>query len=227
MKTPLFILLCIASVPAICQDDIALTPPRALFKSSPQSFMIKTLRVGVEIFNESRTKSYSLYVSGRLDGNNGSPVFYYDDDFYQGLGAEFQYRKYLNGFTARKTRRDREYVQGVYVGGYLIGGSYSNKGEFVTSERDFNTGQVTVTSYYLDDSILNIGTGFTIGFHRTFWKVLFFDIYVGGGVQLSQIDRNYNLITPNLYYNSSYQGIASPGYQGIMPRFGIALGIEL
>ncbi|MBX2897463.1 MAG: hypothetical protein KF763_18620 [Cyclobacteriaceae bacterium] len=227
MKTSLFILLCIVSVPAICQDDEALSAPRALFKTVPQSFMIKTLKVGVEVFNESRTKSYSLYVSGRLDGNNGSPVFYYDDDFYQGVGAEFQYRKYLNGFTPWKTRRDREYVQGVYIGGYVTGGTFSNKGEFTTHQRNFNTGQITSTAYYLEDYILNYGAGFTIGYHRTFWKVLFFDAYVGGGAQLSKIDRNYDLSRPEEYYVTSYQGIASPGYQGIMPKFGIAVGIAL
>jgi hypothetical protein len=227
MKTPLFIFLCIVSIPSFCQDNEELTAPRALFKTVPQSFMIKTLKVGVEVFNKSRAKSYSLYVSGRLDGNNGSPIFYYDDDFYQGMGAEFQYRKYLNGFTVHKTRREREYVQGVYVTGYISVGSYTNKGEFTSSERNFNTGQITRTSYYLDDHILNTGAGFTIGFHRTFWKVLFFDAYVGGGVQLSEIDRNPDLARPEVYYVSSYQGIASPGYQGIMPKFGISLGIAL
>lgn len=75
MKAPLFILLCIVSVPAISQDDSALTPPRALFKTMPQSFMVRTLKVGVEVFNKSRTKSYSLFATGRLSSNNGAPVF--------------------------------------------------------------------------------------------------------------------------------------------------------
>lgn len=227
MKTPLFILLCIVSVPAICQDETALTPPRALFKTMPQSFMVRTLKVGVEVFNKSRTKSYSLYATGRLSSNNGAPVFFYDDDFNQGFGAEFQYRKYLNGFTPRKTKRDREFLQGVYIAGYLTGGTYINKGEFTTYQRDFNTGQTTSTLNYVDDKILNVGTGFTIGFHRTFWKVLFFDAYVGGGVQLSEVERKFDLASPDQYYFSSYHTIISPGYQGIMPKFGIALGVAL
>jgi hypothetical protein len=47
MKTPLFILLCIVSVPAVCQDDEVLSAPRALFKTTPQSFLVNTLKVGV------------------------------------------------------------------------------------------------------------------------------------------------------------------------------------
>jgi hypothetical protein len=227
MKTPLFILLYIVSVPAFCQDDEVLSAPRALFKTTPQSFMIKTLKVGVEVFNKSRTKSYSLYLTGRMDGQNGSPVFYYYDDFYQGLSAEFQYRKYLNGFKNHQTKRGRGFLQGVYIGGYLNGGSHSNAGEFSTSNYNFNTGQSTITSYYLEDYILNWGGGFMLGYHRTFWKVLFFDAYVGGGFQLSEIDRHFDPQTPSEYYFSSYQVITSPAYQGIMPKFGIALGVAL
>lgn len=227
MKAPLFILLSIISIPAFCQDSEELSVPRALFKTTPQSFLTNTLKVGVEVFNKTRTKSYSLYLSGRLDGDNGAPAFYYEDDFYRGLGGEFWYRKYLNGFSVRKTKRDREFIHGVYVAGYLTGGSYVNKGEFTTNHRDFNTGQVTSTSYYVDDNILNVGTGFTIGYHRTLWKTLFLDIYIGGGAQISEIDRKYDPITSSDYYYSSYNGIASPGYQGIVPKFGIALGVAL
>ena len=227
MKTPLFILFCIVSVPAFCQDDEVLSAPRALFKTTPQSFLVNTLKVGVEIFNQPRNKSYSLYLSGRLDGDNGAPAFYYEDDFYRGVAVEFQYRKYLNGFMDHKTKRGRTFLQGVYMGGYITGGTFSNKGEFTTHQRNFNTGQITSTSYYLEDYIFNYGGGFTIGYHRTFWKALFFDAYVGGGIQLSEIDRKLDPINTSDYYYSSYNGVASPGYQGIVPRFGIALGVAL
>jgi hypothetical protein len=227
MKAPLFILLYVASISVFSQEDEVLSTPRLLFKTVPQSFMINTMKVGVEVFNKSRAKSYSLYLSGRLDGDNGAPAFYYEDDFYQGFGVELQYRKYLNGFTSRKSRRDKEFLQGVYIAGYLTGGTYSNKGEFTTHQRDFNTGQITSTSYYLEDYIQNYGAGFTIGFHRTFWKVLFFDAYLGGGVQISEINRTLDPITTSEYYFSSYNGITAPGYQGIMPKFGIALGVTL
>lgn len=222
MKTPLFLLLFIVSIAAFCQDEEVLTAPRALFKTTPQSFLVNTLKVGVEVFNESWTKSYSLYLNGKLDGNNGALAY-----FYRGLGAEFQYRKYLNGFSVRKSRRDKEFIHGVYIAGYITGGAYFDKREFTTTYRDFNTGQITSTSYYVDDEILNVGTGFTVGYHRTFWKVLFFDAYLGGGVQLSEIERKLNPNTTREYYNSSHSGIASPGFQGIMPKFGIAVGVAL
>jgi len=214
------------SIPALCQDEEVLTAPNVLFKTTPQNFLVNTLKIGVEVFNKSRTKSYSLYLNGRLDSDNGAQAYYYDD-FYQGFGAEFQYRKYLNGFTSKKSRRGNDFLQGVYFGGYLNGGTFSNKGEFWISNYDNNTGQVIRSSVYREEYILNVGTGFTIGYHRTFWKVLFFDAYLGGGVQLSTVDRNFGTTVPDEYYTQYYNGINAPHYRGIMPKIGIALGVAL
>jgi len=60
MKTPLFILLCMLSVPAFCQDDEVLSAPRALFKTMPQSFFTNTLKVEVEVFNKTRNKAIAF-----------------------------------------------------------------------------------------------------------------------------------------------------------------------
>ncbi len=226
MKILLFILLLLAAISAFSQDE-ALLAPRALFKSVPQNFAIHTLKVGVEFFNKSHTKSYCLFLSGRLDGHSDSQLFSYDDDFYKGMSGEFQYRKYLSGFKNQQTKRGKSYLQGIYIAGYLSGGSYLNKGKFSNTRYDYNTGQSIRTTLYVDESVINWGTGFTIGFHRTFWKVLFFDAYLGGGVQISEIERNYSPSIPTAYYYSSYNGIMTPGYQGIMPKFGVSLGVSL
>lgn len=220
-------ILLLGSVVAFSQDESTLTAPRALFKVAPQNFAVNTLKVGTEIFNKTLTKSYCLYLYARYDGNSGPPLFYYSDDFYKGLGGEFQYRKYISGIKNYQTRRGKKYLQGIYAAGYLNAGIYSNKGQFNNSYYNYNTGQSVGSTIYIDDSVVNYGTGFTIGFHRTFWSVLFFDTYFGGGFQLSNVERNFNPSIPMSYYYSSYSGITAPGYQGIMPKFGVQVGVAL
>ena len=113
------------------------------------------------------------------------------------------------------------------MGGYIQGASYSNEGDFILNNYDFNTGQRTSTLINIHESIGNWGTGFVIGVHRTLWNVLFIDAYIGGGIQWSDVIRS--VTPPNVlnYSYGSYYDIGSPGYQGIMPKFGIQLGIPL
>lgn len=219
-------LLLLLSTPALCQDIESLPLPRALFKVTPQNFAENTLKIGTEIFNKSRTKSYSLYVYGRFDGNTSSQPYYYGDDYYKGLGGEFQYRKYISPLQNYTTRKGKTFLQGIYVSGYLQGASYKNEGEFIYYSYDPSTGQQNNYRVTLEESIGNWGTGFTIGVHRTLWKVLYIDAYIGGGIQWSDVIRmsNSNL---NSFNYSSYYGITDPAYQGIMPKFGLQLGIAL
>ncbi len=225
MRVLLLPLLLLLSVHAICQDQPTLPLPRALFKVAPQNFAVNSLKIGTEIFNKSRTKSYSLFVYGRFDGNNSTQPYYYGDDFYKGLGGEFQYRKYISPLQNYTTRKGKPFLQGIYVSGYLQAASYKNEGDFIYYSYDPATGQ-QVNAVVVNESISNWGTGFTIGFHRTLWSVLYIDAYIGGGIQWSDVIR---MSTTNFNFDnySSYSGITDPAYQGIMPKFGLQLGIAL
>ena len=227
MKVILSVLLLLVSIAVAGQSDEILTPPRALFKVAPQNFIANTLKVGVEVFNKTRSKSYSLYLYGRLDSdNNANQPNYYGDYYYKGLGSEFQYRKYISPIKSYSTRRGKNYLQGIYVSGYLQGASYVNDGDFIFSSYDQNTGQRSQTLITINETTRNGGTGFTIGVQRTLWNVLFIDAYVGGGVQWSDVNKT---ITPSIPVNAyyGYYFITDPGYQGIMPKFGLQLGIAL
>lgn len=218
-------MLVLTSICVLAQSEPELTAPRALFKVAPQNFAINTLKIGTEVFNKSRTKSYSLYVFGRFDSNNGSGPYYYGDDFYKGLGGEFQYRKYISPMKSYSTRRNKNYLQGIYVSGYLQAATFKNEGDFIYYNYDPNTGQQISYSVRVEENVKNWGTGFTLGIHRTLWSVLSIDAYIGGGVQWSDLDKRYDPSIPMRYY--SYSGITSPTYQGIMPKFGIQLGVAL
>lgn len=226
MKSLLVVLLMVIAKVAVGQDEKDQTPS-ALFKVVPQNFVDNTLKIGTEFFNKSRSKSVSIFVYGRFDSDPNSGPFYYGENRYKGLGGEAQYRKYISPLQPYVTRRNKNYLRGIYVAGYIQGASYSNEGNYISSHYDRNTGQYTSTVVNVHESIGNWGTGFTIGVHRTLWNVLFIDAYVGGGIQWSDVIRTVSPpVNPN-YSGYYYTGITSPGYQGIMPKFGIQLGIPL
>ncbi len=226
MKLLMLVFLVISSQIVFGQDENDPTPS-ALFKAVPQNFIDNTLKIGTEIFNKSRSKSISIFAYGRFDGNTSNEPIYYGDKLYNGFGGEAQYRKYLSPLKQYTTRRNKNYLQGIYVGGYVQGASYLDKGDRIYTNYDFINRQQTSAIVTVHESIKNWGTGFTIGLQRTLWSVLFIDVYIGGGIQWSDVTRT---ITPGNVVNNSngyYGWFFAPGYQGIMPKFGVQLGIPL
>lgn len=222
MKTHSLAFLLLCSFTAFGQSETELTPPRALFKVSPQHFTINTLKIGAEVFNKNRTKSYSVFVYGRFDKDNSGS---YSSESYRGLGGEFQYRKYLSPMKLYTSKRDKDYLRGVYAGAYLQGASYSNDLVYVDYMYN-NNGQYTTTQFRTEESIGNWGAGFMIGVQRTFWEMIYVDVYAGGGIQWSDVIN----LSPNTPVRAGYfedGSITSPGYQGIMPKFGLTLGVTL
>lgn len=220
MKKSLLLMLALYSTILYGQDK-AVESPSALFKVTPQNFIVSTLKIGTEVFNKSRSKSLQLLLYGRF--NTYSRAFCCDYDHYKGVGGELMYRKYISPLKSITTKRNRSYLQGIYVGGYVQGAAYSNKGDYSVTRRDPNTNIYTTTIVNVNESTSNWGTGFTIGVHRAIWSVLFIDAYIGGGIQWSDINR---VTTPNdVPLNSYYGTILSPGYQGVMPKFGIQIGV--
>jgi hypothetical protein len=80
---------------------------------------------------------------------------------------------------------------------------------------------------YIDETIWNWGGGFTIGFQRTLLDIIHLDVYAGGGIQWSEIDFSYSPLIQSTRPLNEYQDIYTPGYEGIMPKFGIQIGITL
>lgn len=229
MKNLIIMLLIISGFSALAQENQDIKIPTILFKVSPQHFTVNTLKVGAEVFNAKKNKSFSFFLSGRMDSNRESYNYYSNSD-YQGIGGEVQVRKYISPFKQSSGRRNRNYLQGIYVGGYLQGGSFQNSGErTMSSYYDPNTGRYINNTMTVDEQIASYGAGFSIGVHRTLWGVLFVDAYIGGGIQGSAIDRNVFTSMPGgSYYDFyGYNSITSPGYQGILPKFGIQLGFAL
>ncbi len=219
----LTVILCIVAgfTAAAQQSEVIL--PKAIFKVAPQNFTQNELKVGTEFFLRG-DKSLSLSIYGRYNNSNDLVQNeYYPGDYYTGFGSEIAYRKYISPFKVYETKRGKSYLQGIYVSGYLQGGKFFSEGKYRTYIVDPDTGFPIMTSIQMREDVRNAGVGFTIGVQRTLWKVVFIDAYIGGGMQFSDIDFN-NPIPQHFFY---YTDIAQPSYAGIMPKFGLLVGVRL
>jgi|SRR5690349_14640769 len=216
---PLFVLVML-STRAFAQETEPLV--RTVFKLSPQHFTINSLKAGVERFNKDHSASIVLFATARLENNEGTIDF---RDRFDGLAGELQLRKYISPLQTRTSKKGNEYQQGIYGAAYVQGGSYSGKFKGEYTYYDPGTGTYpTQVSYDYSESIGNWGLGFTIGYQKTLWQVIFVEAFIGGGVQWS--DRISMGLQPDvLYYD--YIGINHPGYKGILPKMGLNIGIGL
>jgi hypothetical protein len=222
MKNPTILALAVASLVCAHASGQETEPlSRTVFKLSPQHFTHNALKAGVERFNKNHSSSFAIFITGRLDNNEDS---YFDREGYNGLAGEFQIRKYISPMKEHTSKKNNVYNQGVYGGAYLQGGAYS--GEFAEQFMTYDpvTGMyVPTTQYDYKETIGNWGLGFTIGYQKTLWQVIFLEAFIGGGIQFSDRTVSGN---PGDYYNG-YDGITDPGYKGILPKIGLHIGIGL
>lgn len=141
------------------------------------------------------------------------------------MGSEISYRKYISLMKTLETRRGKSYLQGIYASGYDQGGRFSSEGTITSYTFPPNHAPVITTRYDIQENVTNMGFGFTIGVNRTLWKVLYIDAYVGGGLQFAK--RELSKPPPPNSFCSFYSDITDPGYQGILPKFGLLIGVKL
>jgi hypothetical protein len=207
-----------------CQDDELITPG-FLLKLAPQNFTQNELKMWGEIFlGAERKKSLNLSLYGRLSQQDQT-MYFYPGEVYTGLGTEIAYRKYISPIKKMETRRGKSFLQGIYASGYVQAGRFSSEGTITTYVYPTNNSPVATAQYDVREEVSNMGFGFTLGVNRTLWKVLFIDAYIGGGLQFANQTLSEPL-PPNAFYGF-YNDITDPGYQGILPKFGLLIGVRL
>ena len=217
--TLLLAAVCFSAGVAIAQDSETIS--RTVFKLSPQHFTQNSLKGGVERFYKDHSLSVAVFITGRMEKNEGT---YYGEG-YDGLAGELQVRKYINPMKAVTSRRNRVFHQGVYAAVYVQGGSYSGDFKSEYSYYDPNTGSlVREVQYDYEDHVGNWGGGFTMGYQKTVWQVIFLEAFIGGGLQFSDRITTGMLPDESYFY---YDGILDPYYRGILPKFGLNIGIGL
>jgi hypothetical protein len=218
----LIILVALAAIrPVFGQTDVVISPSNLIFKMSPQHLALNMLKVGLEKINKSGTRSFQFYlqaVANDKRDNYGGSTFGYD-----GIGVEFMIRKYLSPMQQVTTRKGRQFMQGIYFGGFIQGGIYSGKVDDEWISWDPITQTYSSTTYKYTDKPKNVATGFTIGMQRIYWKVLTLDAYIGAGYQISQ--QNISGNAPE--WAVEYYDFTEANYQGILPKIGITIGLAL
>ncbi len=197
---------------------------RNILKVAPQQFRVKSLKLGVEHLNSNRDRSYSLYVTLRKEKNNQGEY----PTGYDGLGGEFQYRAYLKPLKEYSNHNNKKYDQGIYLAGFIQGNGFSGDQFYPDSQYDQVTNTYSTTVYHTHQRISNWATGVMIGLQHTFWKLLSVDVYAGGGVQWSDISQSGSLPPYyGFYYINPGYDYSEPGFQGILPKVGLQIGIGL
>lgn len=217
--TLLFTLAVLFAFTTSAQEDELLS--RTIFKLSPQHFIHNSLKAGIERFNPAHSGSFAIFLTGRLEDTRQS---WYGREGYSGLAGEVQFRKYISPMKLHTSRRNNSYHQGVYGAAYIQGGGYSGGFEDEMSVYDPNTGAYVPTYYRYTERITNGGFGFTIGYQKTLWQVIFLEAFIGGGVQFSGINISGDKPKDSFYY---YSGITDPSYRGMLPKIGLQIGIGL
>jgi hypothetical protein len=216
------VLIIVLSHFATAQDDQQ-PISRTVFKLSTFHFTQNTLKVGIENFNSDFNKSISVYAGVRTNSTNNSDN-YGSTDGYNGVLGELQIKKYVRPFTAYTSKRNNNYMQGIYAGFFVQGGSFQGDRKYEDYLYDPISGNSTSIVYIYEEKAWNAALGFTLGAQRVFWNSLFIDVYVGGALQTagssiqgqSPQQRFYNYITT-----------FDPPYRGIIPKIGIQIGMGL
>jgi hypothetical protein len=183
--------------------------PRTLIKLSPLQLFNNTLELSVESFNPAFSKSFQASVglrSSSSDYSNG-----------KGVSVEVGYRKYVSPMKYI-TRKQRTFYQGIYYS-LFVNGNYFKGDETDAYYYDPNTGQYSNSIY--TEEIYSISPGFIIGLQKTLWKVIFLDMYVGGGIRFTDVSRS-----GDTQYRTYYT-ITDAGYEGIYPKIGVKIGVGL
>jgi hypothetical protein len=227
MRKVFFCLLFITrtALVATAQDTESILK-RNIVKVTPQHFIRNTLYASYERFSPSMKSSvqYSLGLLYRRDRSSWSS--FNDYETQGGVLAEVQGRYYVPAFRQLvSTRNNRTFAQGIYLSGFLRGEYAQIEGAYTVWNSTGNFQEQRP----INDRVLAINPGFTIGYQRTLWQFIYFDMYLGGGLRIASISRERAMQPGYSYYSPFYGGgdILDLAYRGILPKAGISIGIGL
>jgi hypothetical protein len=194
--------------------------PKSLIKFSPQHFVQETLKLGIETFDNSFSRSGVIYVSGVV-GRHGDA---FNKRGLSGIGLEGQYRKYISPMKFQEGKRGNDFFQGIFVAMFIQGGYYSGDQAFRRYSTDNLGNSIWQAEYDYNEKITSYAAGFTIGFQWIFTDTFSLETFVGGGFQSST--RKLSGSVPDKEKNY-VPLITELGYRGALPKMGIQLGIKL
>jgi hypothetical protein len=214
MKTKC-VLFAMAMATTLAAQEQKTLSSRTVFKLSPQHFFVSTLQIGTERFNHDFTRSWNVSVGVRSQGSDRT-----HSTVIRGAEVDLQYRRYVRPMQPYTSRKNRTYLQGVYIGPFVNGGYFNVDDEHLFM--NWGMGGPNWQGHGNVYNSLQFAGGFTIGMQRTFWDVIVLDVFAGGGVRHSSID-----MVSNRFDDQPMHSLTWPGFSGIFPRIGFNIGIAL
>jgi hypothetical protein len=177
---------------------------RYIVKNEIPRFFAGTFWTGIEFPLQNKK---SIYISGIATyGSN-----FDSDRELIGYGGEFQYRSYLG-----KGNFNTNYP--IYMAAQLM---YRHINRYVRTVSDYNTDPTTFISnpiYTEGKDVFNVYyAGLLVGCQVFFNQIFTVDVNFGGGLRLSQIKGEKSF--------TKYKGISELDYSGVVPRFGVVIGL--
>ncbi len=195
MRNSLFIIfiLSIITLRLYAQENISNnTFYKNTFKFSPVHFFLSTLQMGYERALDNKN---NLCIGAGITSSSN-----WNTDERSGVNAEMLFKHFVftnAGINAAQRLYFAPYVQYRYTEGEYE--YWNNIGGIVYNEKK--------TEY-----INSYGGGIVFGFKMIIVKRLVFDVYLGGGIRITDDKDNH------------WDGIMEPGYNGIAPKFGLDIG---
>lgn len=186
---------------------------RNIFKFTPGDLFSTTLTVGMERMNKTYTRSLNLQLS-ICSGET------WQGDVY-GFGGEVAYRFYSGrGLVLQESKKANKFIQGVYFAPFLRGGYINNLEDIGQNVYDPTTDTWNWIQISSETEVTYLFPGVYIGWQRTFWDLLYMDVFIGGGVRMANVKRENE---PDDFFTD---GIIDPEYNGVAPRLGFSLGVS-
>ncbi len=182
-----------------------------ILKISTVAFLDETFELGYERFNKRHTGSWN--VNFGIQGSNSNSR---NQKF--GFKYDLQYRAYPMGLGERYSKIGNLYRRGIYGGVFLRGEIIDKTYEFY----HFDVSQNFGTDRTNEQEITAFNPGVLIGIQRTFFDIIYIDVFLGGGMRFVSIRNSDPLYDEN---QSIFRDIYDDDYEGVVPRFGLSIGL--
>jgi len=204
MKKILIICFCLSGLLGKSQDSTIVSKPaskpatgyRYIIKFSPIEFLFSKFQMA---FEHNTGPNGSFQISGA--------VSYIDKTtkYKEGYSGELQFRSYVLGRQAD----NHGALNNLYLGPFLNFKHFVIK-DYQTSYDYIYGTQINTTTR---DNFNAFGIGLITGLNSIIAKRFHFDLFIGGGLRISDSKHNDT-------------NISQDGYKGIAPRFGFDVGVN-
>jgi hypothetical protein len=133
----------------------------------------------------------------------------YESENISGLGASFAWRNYL----LPRSKAEYSAPRGIYVAPVVMYRRLALSG----FDQEYNVEEEKMELIEVTQKLNVFSGGFNIGWQFVLWKAMTADVYVGGMLRLSKYEGDEKF--------TKYSQVQNIDFSGVMPNFGVKIGI--